>query len=36
MTAETPMIIPSIVSAVRILFRASALSAMRVVITGDI
>src|SRR5688572_20523851 len=34
-TAETPMIMPSIVSAVRILLRASAFRAIRVVMTGD-
>src|SRR6185369_14941414 len=35
MTAETPMIMPSMVSPVRILLRPSALNAMRNVITGD-
>ena len=35
MTADTPMIMPSIVSDVRILLRASALRAIRVVMTGD-
>ena len=34
-TADTPMIMPSMVSAVRILLRASAFRAIRVVITGD-
>src|SRR5437867_10153955 len=36
MTAATPMIIPSIVSAVRILLRPSALSAIRRIIRNDI
>ena len=36
MTAATPMIIPSMVSPVRILLRPSALNAMRKVIAGDI
>src|SRR6202008_4835792 len=35
-TADTPMIMPSMVRPVRILFRPSALNAMRKVITGDI
>ena len=35
MTAATPMIMPSIVSAVRSLLRASALKAMRNVINSD-
>jgi len=35
MTAETPMIMPSIVSPVRILLRLSAFTAIRNVITGD-
>src|SRR6476660_3273558 len=35
MTAATPMIMPSIVSAVRILLRPSALSAMRRIISTD-
>ncbi len=35
-TAETPMIMPSMVKAVRILLRPSALKAMRKVMTGDI
>src|SRR5262245_25125271 len=34
-TAETPMIMPSIVRPVRILFRPRALNAMRNVMTGD-
>jgi hypothetical protein len=36
MTADTPMIMPSMVRPVRILLRPSALNAMRKVITGDI
>jgi hypothetical protein len=35
MTAPTPMIMPSIVSTVRSLLRASALMAMRSVISSD-
>src|SRR5262245_526408 len=35
-TADTPMIMPSIVRPVRILFRLRALKAMRNVMTGDI
>jgi len=34
-TAATPMIMPSIVSAVRILLRLSALTAMRRIIRND-
>src|SRR6186713_785875 len=34
-TADTPMIMPSIVKAVRILLRLSALKAIRKVMTGD-
>src|SRR5438093_9684487 len=36
MTAATPMIMPSIVNAVRILLRFSAFTAMRTIITNDI
>ena len=35
MTAATPMIMPSIVSAVRSLLRPSALKAIRIVINSD-
>ena len=36
MTAATPMIMPSMVSTVRILFRVSAFTAMRRIMNSDI